>query len=1491
MESGYAVGLVVESLEARRLLSVVIPAVPTPVAHWTFDAGSGTIAADSSGNGHTGTLGAGVSWVAGNVGTGAISVAGTSTGVVTVAGPVINTAGSFTVSAWVDLASVSGYQTVVSIAGTNVAGFYLGLRADTGTFSFARLPSDADGTATVVASPTLPVAGTWYHLVGVDDASAGTLTLYVDGQSMGSMPYSGSWMATGNTLIGQGFYSGGPVDFVDGSIDDVEMFSSALSAAQVVALDQPAAYSFDDGTGTTAADVSGHGNTLTLGSGATWAAGRIGSNSLAVNGTVNGIATNPAPVINTSQSFSVSAWVNLNTLSGYQTFVSIDGSTTSGFYLQLRGDTGKFAFTRLASDSDSAQAFEASATSAPSTGVWYNLIGVDDVATGQLMLYVNGILQSTVSYSGGWQATGATVVGSGKFDAARTDFVNGEIDDVRFYDSPLSAVVAAYIGNAGSSTIDIATGTTGVTVSPDLFGAFMEDINYGGDGGIYNDEVRNSGFNDSTNALNAWAAVTGSGVNAVLTSDTTTGPTSALAQSAKLTIASGVSSSARAGISNSGYFGVAIAPSTSYSVQFYAKASPGFTGPLTVDLESTTGTVFATATISSITSSWAEYTVTLTTEVNTPTTSTNLFVISTNNTSANGATIWFGATYLYPPSYDDASNHLRIDLMQMLAALKPAVFRVPGGNYLEGDTYATRFEWSTTVGPVQDRPGHFNSAWGYWSTDGMGLDEYLQMAEEVGASPILAVYAGYNLDGSSDTGTTLANDVTDAVDELHYVLDPTTTTWGAERAANGHPAPYDVNYVEIGNEDFFSTTYSTRYPLFYNAIHAAFPQLQIIATSTDTGGSPYNVLDEHFYETPQWFEANSDYFDDVARGTSQIMIGEYASDQGSPTNDMESALGDASWLLGLERNSDLVTMSSYAPLWANVNGLQWTPDLIGFNNTTSYGSPSYYAQLILSQNHGTTVVSDTVSGAGGLQTLVTKTGATYYVTVINTLGTANTTTINLSGVTGVSPTGTVTSLIAPASTSTNSITDPNAIMPTTSTVSGLGTSFSYTFAGYSITILTFTADSAPTVQTAAAANPTPVTGTSTNLSVMGADQGGESVLTYTWSVTGPAAVIFSANGTNAAKSTIATFTKMGTYNFLVTITNSVGSSVTSAVSVTVIPAVFNLNDSGAGSLRQAILDANAAGGTQTLSFATGITGTINLASALPSLTANITIQGPGSSVLIINGTDSGSGSALTINAGVIAGIENLALTFAAITNNGTLMAAGTTVVGQINGTGSLVVGSETVPATLQFASGSGTSTQTSLSVSPGSTLDINNNRFIIDYGAAANDPIASIAADIISGYHNGRWTGTGITSTAAQSNYGSYGIGYADSADPNNPAGLAPGTVEIMYTLLGDANLDGTVNSEDFTLFSSHLGQSGMSWDEGDFNYDGTVNSEDFTLLSDNLGQSVVSSANLAAGAIAAQSGKNQSTSQTANPLPATVTPTPPVTAKTKQIKSPQHGR
>jgi alpha-L-arabinofuranosidase len=1427
-------------LEPRRLLSNgPIPPVPTPAALWTFDEGSGTIAHDSSGNGFTATLGTGASWTAGNVGSGAISLNGTAGAVATVNQPVVNTAGSFTVSAWVDFAALGGYQTVVSIAGNNVAGFFLQLRGDTGTFAFTRLASDSTSAATFYASdPNAPTAGTWYHLVGVDDANAGTLTLYVDGQSVGSVAYTGGWQAGGDTLIGHGFYSAGEVDYVDGSIDQVQVFNSALTAAQIQALDEPAAYAFDDGSGTTAADVSGHGNTLTLGSGASWGPGYIGSNSLEVNGTATGNATDISPVLNTSMPFSVSAWVNLNNVTGTQTFVSIDGTNTSGFYLQYRSDTGTFAFTRLGSDSTSATVYQADATFTPSTGEWYNLIGVNDPATEQIQLYVDGVLQNTVSYTGGWYAKGETVIGGGLWNGVPSDFTNGYIDDVIFYNSPLSANDAAYVGTNGSSLIDINTTSTGVTVSPNLFGAFMEDINYAGEGGMDNNEVQNSGFNESGNALTAWSAVTSPGVTANLSSDTTTGPTSALTESGALTITSGVSATARAGIANSGYFGIGIEPSTTYSVMFYAKASPGFTGPLTIDIESTTGTVWATATVPSITSSWAQYNVTLTTNASTPTTATNQFVIYTNSPNANGKTIWFGATYLYPPSYEDQDNHLRVDLMEMLAQLHPAIFRVPGGNYLEGEDYANRFEWSETVGPVQDRPGH-EDPWGYWSTDGMGLDEYLQMAEEVGASPILAVYAGYTLNGTSDTGSVLANDVTDAVDELHYCLDPVTTTWGAERAANGHPAPYNIQYVEIGNEDFFSSTYSTRYPLFYDAIHAAFPTLQIIATSTDTGGAPFNVLDEHFYETPAWFEANSNYFNNVNPGY-QIFIGEYASNEGSPTGDMNSALGDASWLLGLERNSNVVTMSSYAPLFVNVNGYQWSPDLIGFNNTSAYGSPSYWAQVMLSQNHGTTVINDSVSGATGLQTIVTRTGDTYYLTVINTTGSASNSTIDLSGVTEVSSNGTVTTMSATASNATNSITDPDNIIPDTSSVTGLGTTFTYDFAAYSITILEFTADNAPTVAQAAAANPSPVVAATTNVSAMGSDAAGASTLTYTWSATGPAGVLFSQNGTNAAQNSLATFDKTGTYNLTVTIENSLGGTTTSSTSVVVIPAVFNLNDSGAGSLRQAIIDANG-GGSTSISFASGLTGTINLAGALPALSTNVTIQGPTSGTITINGP--GSGNVLTINPGATTQLQNITITGGAVANNGTLNIGGSVVTGQIIGSGTLVIGSTSATANLEILPGSASSTVGSLVVNTGSSLNITNNQLFINYGATT-DPISSIVALLAKGYNAGAWNGVGINTTAPLTVGGfQYGLGYADSVDPGNPAALSSGTIEIRYTLLGDANLDGIVNGTDFSILAANFGTGATSWDQGNFLYGSSVNGSDFSALSANFGQGVSTAA------------------------------------------------
>ncbi|MGA2063144.1 MAG: LamG-like jellyroll fold domain-containing protein, partial [Thermoguttaceae bacterium] len=253
---------------------------------------------------------------------------------------------------------------------------------------------------------------------------------------------------------------------------------------------------------------------------------------------------------------------------------------------------------------------------------------------------------------------------------------------------------------------------------------------------------------------------------------------------------------------------------------------------------------------------------------------------------------------------------------------------------------------------------------------------------------------------------------------------------------------------------------------------------------------------------------------------------------------------------------DLVIMASYAPIWVNVNtgAEQWATDLIGFNNTSSFGSASYYAQQMLNLNHGSLVIGDAIIGSSNLQALVTRTGDTYYLTVVNSSASASTTTINIAGVNNVSSTGAEITLTASSATAVNSISNPTLITPVTSIVTDLASTFAQVFPAYSLTILKFsTGDDVPTVATPAAASPAIVSGTTSSLSVLGADPAGESNLTYTWSTTGtpPAAVTFSANGTNAAKNTIAIFSKAGAYNFSVAITNALGLTVYSVVTVTV----------------------------------------------------------------------------------------------------------------------------------------------------------------------------------------------------------------------------------------------------------------------------------------------------------------------------------------------------
>jgi alpha-L-arabinofuranosidase len=815
---------------------------------------------------------------------------------------------------------------------------------------------------------------------------------------------------------------------------------------------------FDEGSGTVAADSSGGGHPLTLAGGASWGPGVVGPSALSVSGNQQ-YAAAAGPVIDTTQSFTVSAWVNLTNTNGYQTFVSQDGSQVSGFFLQLRGDTHRFAFTHLAYDSPSALGTIATASGViPQPGEWYLLTGVYNATKNTIALYVNGSLRDTESNSGSWEAGGPLAVGRGKFAGNPVDFVSGRIDDVQVYSGVLGASAIKQLAGAGTLTVNASQ--AGPRINPTEFGEFLEEINHSGDGGVYAELIRNRDLKEDASSPVYWSAVTGGGASGSIALDTSSsdGLNSANPVSLELSVGA-VPAGGRVGVANAGYFGIPVTPSTTYRVSFFARSSQAQSGPLTVDLESNSGQVYASSAVPGVTGSWARYTTTLTVPKGVARSSSDRFVISTSDPSAAGSTLWFDIVSLFPPTYDGVSNGLRVDLMDKLGALHPGYFRVPGGNYLEGSTIDTRFEWSSTVGPIEDRPGHFNSAWGYWSDDGMGLLEYLEMSEEVGAQPLLAVWAGYTLNGTVVPQDQLAPYVQDAVNEIHYAVDPVSTSWGAMRAADGHPQPFDLLGVEVGNEDFFdaSGSYNAyRYPMFYDAIKAAFPHMPVVATTPVTA-RPMDMLDEHFYnDDPQYFASNAHLFDGASRSGPKVIVGEYATTAGQPTGTLANAIGEAAFLTGLEHNADLVVGSSYAPLLVNVNAPSWPTNLIGYNALKSFGSPSYWMQDMLSAGHGDHVIgSQVVAGAGTLFQVASQSPGHTFVVVVNDGGAAAPMMVNLSGLSGGARGGTATTLTGNL-TAMNSLAHPTAVAPKVATLSARGSSFKYTFPANSVVVLDLT---------------------------------------------------------------------------------------------------------------------------------------------------------------------------------------------------------------------------------------------------------------------------------------------------------------------------------------------------------------------------------------------------------------------------------------------------
>jgi alpha-L-arabinofuranosidase len=494
----------------------------------------------------------------------------------------------------------------------------------------------------------------------------------------------------------------------------------------------------------------------------------------------------------------------------------------------------------------------------------------------------------------------------------------------------------------------------GAKISPMLYGLMTEEINHSYDGGLYAELIRNRIFKDSRNSPVHWSLIQDGGGTGSIALDESQPLNAALTTSLKLSIQAAAGTQ-RVGISNDGYWGIPVKPGTRYRASFYAKASDGFTGPLTVDIESADGaTVVARSQVPRLTADWHLYTVTLTTGKVASSTA-NRFVIS----ASSPGTVRFNLVSLFPPTYNGRSNGYRIDLMQKLAAMKPAFLRLPGGNYLEGNTIAERFEWKDTLHSLAQRPGH-PGPWGYRSSDGLGLLEFLEWCEDLHMEPILAVFAGYALNREHVVaGPQLTPFVDDALEEIEYATGDRSTRWGARRAADGHPAPFKIQYVEIGNEDWFdrSGSYDGRFAQFYDAIKTKYPALKVIATTAVKSRTP-DVIDDHYYRSARAMEQDVHHYDGYDRRGPKIFVGEWASIEGSPTPTLNAALGDAAWLTGLERNSDLVVLECYAPLLVNVNpgARQWGTNLIGYDAMRSFGSPSYYVQKMFGCNRGDVVL-------------------------------------------------------------------------------------------------------------------------------------------------------------------------------------------------------------------------------------------------------------------------------------------------------------------------------------------------------------------------------------------------------------------------------------------------------------------------------------------------------------------------------------------------------
>lgn len=517
----------------------------------------------------------------------------------------------------------------------------------------------------------------------------------------------------------------------------------------------------------------------------------------------------------------------------------------------------------------------------------------------------------------------------------------------------LSAMIPA--SAVAQVTFNVDAGRRGAAIGDLHYGIFFEEINHAGDGGLYAELIKNRSFEDNSTNPDAWSAINGASLS-LATGKGMLNDAQGYALNVKFAAAGD-------GVSNTGFWGINVVEGNEYKLSFWAKSDAAYDGKLTASLVDTNGNSLGLVAVPvKAGSKWAKYTASFTATGSCTTASFSLC-------SDRSGSLTLDVVSLFPPTYKGRENGCRIDLAEKLEAMKPSFVRFPGGCFVEGqarDGNYNRFEWKKTIGGIETRPGHWNVNWNYRVSDGLGFHEMLQLTEDIGAEPLFVVNVGMGHGWTIDYRE-IDEYIQEALDAIEYCNGDLTTKWGKVRAENGHPEPFGIRLIEVGNENYQadanqqSDHYAERYRAFYDAIKAQYPDILIIgnveAWGTDNpswrNNHPVDAVDEHYYRNPAWFASNYNKYDAYDRKNPKVYAGEYAvtSDFGT-TGSLRAALGEAIYMLGMERNSDICVMNSYAPIFVNENDQKWMPDMIRFNSSESYGTPSYYVQKLFPNNVG-----------------------------------------------------------------------------------------------------------------------------------------------------------------------------------------------------------------------------------------------------------------------------------------------------------------------------------------------------------------------------------------------------------------------------------------------------------------------------------------------------------------------------------------------------------